>query len=82
MSAYNRLVFGEGGERWSIIDPTSERSGEVLHKARYGGELTQGERYVLAELGGAFRFLCTYELGVECVVKKLRQIRRELGTNR
>lgn len=75
---HNTLVFGEGRERWSIPDPTSEQTGDLLHRCRYGGELTRPERYQLCDLAGAYVFLTTYALGVEHCIQKLRQICRGL----
>ena len=73
----DRIIFGEGPERWSFTDPTSERMDEARHAARYPvpGVAPQ---YAVAEQADDLAYLLHVCPTTELAVAKLRQIRRAI----
>lgn len=58
--SHNRIVFGEGPERWSITDPESEALHEAAHRARYSPQLlTESDLFLLAGVASDYHYLAT-----------------------
>lgn len=74
------LRFNEPGEEsWSFPDVTDEQRQEAAWKCRYAPEqLTQTERFLLAEAFEALHHLCTHPAGTKYTQGQLAAIRRVL----
>ena len=66
-------------KQYTFPDPTCEGLAEAEWSARHFPEtLTRSQLLTLCSAASAYRSLCTYELGQECCVGKLRDIWRAL----
>ena len=72
-----RIIFGEGDERWSFTDPTSERMDEARHAARYPAP-NVAPQYAVAEQADDLAYLLADCPTTKLAVAKLRQIRRAI----
>jgi len=77
--SHNRIVFGEGAERWSITDPESEALHEAAHAARYSPEhITKYQLLLLASAVSDYHYLATGAtwFSLKTAVDKLKDIIR------
>jgi hypothetical protein len=68
------IRFGEGAERWSAPDPTTERNCDGRYAARY----SDPPNYSAAEQAEIYHYLTWICSTTEDAVQKLRAIRRAL----
>ena len=74
---HGRIIFGEGDERWSFTDPTSNQAEADRHAARYPvpGVAPQ---YGVAGQADDLAYLLADCPTTKLAVAKLRQIRRAI----
>ena len=75
--SHNRIVFGEGPERWSITDPESEALHEAAHRARSNPQLlTTNDLFFLASVASDYHYLGTGGLwgSTKLAVGKLKDV--------
>lgn len=87
-SRHGWLLLGDQADQrtqWQVADPTDPATHEAMHRLRYSGEL--GDEFVTVRKADIYRALhmaetwahfSTYELGVEHVIRQLREVWRAL----